>query len=287
MQRPQPLLFLIVGFLALGVLAQVIPLYTDWLWFGEVGYTQVFLTTLSLRGWLFAAVMIGVLVFLYANLTFAARTAAPDVIWELEDQLGLPGRVVIEPLIRRFMPVVLTLIALISGLRGSAQWETMLRYSNATPFNATDPVFGYDISFYVFVLPLWRLLHGWGTALVAATMMLTLLVYVLQRSLVLTTRGPRLAAGARPHLLALAALLLALKAIGFWLDRLEIVFSPRGIVFGAGYADIHATLPMLGTLAVLAALCAVACVLQMARPGLRLVAGGVGALAVVDRKSVV
>ena len=48
-----------------------------------------------------------VLVFLGANLTFAARTAAPDVLWELEDQLGLPGRVVIEPLIRRFLPIVL------------------------------------------------------------------------------------------------------------------------------------------------------------------------------------
>src|SRR5688572_30847076 len=141
MQRPQPLLFLIVGFLALGVLAQVIPLYTDWLWFGEVGYTQVFLTTLSLRGWLFAAVMIGVLVFLYANLTFAARTAAPDVIWELEDQLGLPGRVVIEPLIRRFLPVVLIAISLVAGLRATVHWETVLGYLNAVEFGRTDPLF--------------------------------------------------------------------------------------------------------------------------------------------------
>src|SRR5439155_9162 len=84
-------------------------LYTDWLWFQEVGYGQVFLTTLSLRGTLFAAVALAVALFLWANLTLAARTAAPDVLWELEDQLGLPGRVVIEPLIRRFLPVVLLL----------------------------------------------------------------------------------------------------------------------------------------------------------------------------------
>jgi uncharacterized protein len=281
MRRPQPILVLVAVFVGLGVLAQVVPLYTDWLWFGEVGYSQVFLTTLSLRGSLFTAVMVSVLVFLYANLTFAARTAAPDVIWELEDQLGLPGRVVIEPLIRRFLPAVLTFIALICGLRASAQWETVLGYANATPFKVTDPIFGYDLSVFVFVLPFWRLLHGWATALVAATMALTLLVYVLQRSLVLTTRGPRLAGGARTHLLVLAATLLALRAIGFWLDRFEIVFSPRGIVFGATYTDLHATLPMLGTLAVLAALCAGACVLQIVRPGLRVVAGGVGALAVV------
>jgi hypothetical protein len=52
---------------------------------------------------------------------------------------------------------------------------------------------------------------------------------------------------------------LALKAIGFWLDRFELVFSPRGIVFGAAYTDIYASLPVLGALAVFAALCAVAC----------------------------
>jgi uncharacterized protein len=281
MRRPQPIVFAVVAMFALGVLAQIIPLYTDWLWFQEVGYSQVFTTTLSLRGTLFGLVALTVAVFLWANLTLAARTAAPDVIWELEDQLGLPGRVVIEPLIRRFLPVVLALISIVSGLRASGHWETVLGYTNATAFNAKDPVFGYDLSVFVFLLPFWRLLHGWALALVAATMILTLAVYVLQRSLVLTTRGPRLAAGARTHLLVLGSALLALKAVGFWLDQYEILFSARGIVFGASYTDVNATLPMLKTLAVLCALGAVACLLQIMRPGLRLVAGALGALAIV------
>ena len=281
MRRPQPIVLLLVVFLALGLVAQVVPFYTDLLWFGEVGYTNVFWTTLSLQGGLFTAVTVGVLVFLWANLTFAARTAAPDVLWELEDQLGLPGRVVIEPLIRRFLPIVLTVIAVVSGLRASVHWDAVLAYRNAQAFNAVDPVFGRDLGFFVFVLPLWRLIHGWALALVAATMLLTLVLCVLQRSLVLTTRGPRLAAGARTHLLLLGALLLVLKAVGFWLDRFEIVFSPRGVVFGASYTDVNATLPVLGVLTVLAGVAALACVLQVGRPGLRLVAGGLGVLIVV------
>jgi hypothetical protein len=79
----------------------------------------------------------------------------------------------------------------------------------------------------------------------------------------------------------LGALALALKAVGFWLDRFELVFSPRGIVFGAAYTDIYASLPVLGALGVFAALCAVACLAQIARAGLRLVAGGLIALALV------
>src|SRR5205814_1492162 len=269
MNRGQPVVLLLLLFLALSLVAQFAQLYTDRLWFQEVGYTEVFTTTLALRGSLFAGLAVGVLIFLYVNLTFAARTAAPDVLWELEDQLGLPGRVVIEPLIRRFLPIVLTVIAVVSGLRASAHWEAVLGYSNAMPFNTVDPVFGRDLAFFVFTLPLWRLAHGWTLALVAATMLLTLVLYVLQRSLVLTTRGPRLAGGARTHLLLLGALLLALKAVGFWLDRYEIVLSTRGIVFGASYTDIHASLPMLGALAVLAVLAAVACAVQIMRPGLR------------------
>ena len=281
MRRPPPVALFVVALVALGLVAQVIPLYTDWLWFQEVGYSQVFLTTLSLRGSLFGIVALVVAIFLWANLTFAARTAAPDVLWELEDQLGLPGRVVIEPLIRRFLPVVLLFIAIVSGLRASAAWESVLVYQNASAFGTRDPVFGYDLAVFVFVLPFWRLVHSWTLTLVTGTAVLTLGVYVLQRSLVLTTRGPRLAAGARTHLLVLGAALLALKAVGFWLDRYEIVFSPRGLVFGASYTDVKATLPILGALAVLAGLAALACLAQIARPGLRLLAGAIGAMLVV------
>src|SRR5258705_4482808 len=281
MNRPQPILFVLLLLLILGVLAQIVPLYTDWLWFLEVGYAKVSVKTLSLRGSLFATLAIGVLVFLYANLTFAARTAAPDVIWELEDQLGFRSGVLLERLIRRFLPIVLLVIALASGMRATVHWETVLGYLNATRFGTVDPLFGYDLSFFVFELPMWRLVHGWALTLATATFVLPLAVYVLQRSLVLTSRGPRLATGARSHLLALGALALALKAIGFWLDRFELVFSPRGTVFGATYTDIYASLPVLGALAVFAVLCAVGCLAQIARAGLRLVAGGLIALALV------
>jgi uncharacterized membrane protein (UPF0182 family) len=280
MKRSRAVVLLVLGLVLLALVGEVVPLYTDWLWFQEVGYTQVFLTTLGFRGALFTAVALGVLIFLYINLTFAARTARPDVLWELEDQLGLPGRVVIEPLLRRFLPLVMALIAFSSGLRATAHWETLLGYLNAVDFNVADPLFGRDLRFFVFTLPFTRRVLSWATTLVVGTIVLTLAVYVLQRSLVLTARGPRLAAGARAHLLVLGALMLALAAVGFWLDRYDLVYSPRGVVFGASYTDIHATLPALSVLTVLAAAAAATCLVQLGRPGLRLVGGGLGLLIV-------
>jgi uncharacterized protein len=281
MRRPRIGLWLLLAFLVLAVLGQAVPLYTDWLWFQEVGLTQVFTTRLALQGWLFIGVTAAVFVFLFANLSVAARTAAPDVLWELEDQLGLPGRAILEPLVRRLLVPVVAVIAFFSGMRATGAWDTVLEYLNRTAFGRVDPLFQRDIGFYVFELPFWRLLYGWATTLVLATVVLAAVVYVLQRSLVLTARGPRLAAGSRTHLLGLAALVLLLRAVGFWLDRYDLLYSPRGVVFGASYTDVHAALAVLQLLAVLAVLCAAACALQIVRPGWFFLVAGLVVLVVV------
>jgi uncharacterized membrane protein (UPF0182 family) len=281
LRRPRFGLWILLGFILLTVLGQAVPLYTNWLWFQEVGFTAVFTTRLTLSGWLFLGLAAAVFVFLFVNLSVAARTAPPDVLWELEDQLGLPGRAILEPLVRRLLVPVIAVIAFFAGARATGSWATVLEYVNGAAFNQVDPLFGRDLGFYFFVLPFWRLLYGWGTALVAGTLVLVAAVYVLQRSLVLTARGPRLAAGARTHLLGLVALLLALRGVGFWLDRFDLLFSPRGLVFGASYTDVHASLPVLQWLIVLALLCAVACVFQMFRPGWRFLVAGLVVLVVL------
>jgi uncharacterized membrane protein (UPF0182 family) len=222
-----------MGLLVLAAGSQAVPLYTDWLWFKEVGFVQVFTTRLALNSWLFFGLGGAVFVFLFANLSLAARTAPPDVYWELEDQLGLPGRAILEPLVRRLLLPVVAVIAVFAGGRATASWDTLLQYLNAAPFGRVDPLFGRDLGFYLFELPAWRLFHGWATALVTGTLVLTAVVYVLQRSLVLTARGPRLAGAARLHLLGLGALVLVLRAVGFWLDRFDLLYSRRGVVFGA------------------------------------------------------
>ncbi len=281
LRRPRLGLWILLGFILLSLVGQAVPLYTDWLWFQEVGYTAVFTTRLTVSGWLFLGLGASVFVFLFVNLSVAARTAPPDVLWELEDQLGLPGRAILEPLVRRLLLPVIAVLSFFAGARATGSWPTVLEYVNRVPFGHGDPLFGRDLSFYFFTLPFWRLLYGWSTALVAGTLVLVAAVYVLQRSLVLTARGPRLAAGARTHLLGLAALLLVLRGVGFWLDRFDLLFSPRGLVFGASYTDVHASLPVLQWLIVLAFLCAAACVFQMFRPGWRFLVAGLVVLVVL------
>src|SRR5438445_4405283 len=68
---------------------------------------------------------------------------------------------------------------------------------------------------------------------------------------------------ARGHLLALAALLFLLNAAEYRLAMFDLLFSQRGVAFGAGYSDVHAQLPVLKALVVLAGLVAVMCLVTI------------------------
>jgi len=155
----------------------------DALWFHELGQSDVFrrivMAKVEFRS-LVAGLVGG---FLWANLAIGCRTT-----WVVRRRSG-----------------VLALVAVslaVGGLFASAaagHWQTYLLWRHRQAFGVVDPVHGKDIGFFVFELPMWRLIYGWATALVAGTLVLTAAVYVLQRSLVLTAHGPRLAASARTH----------------------------------------------------------------------------------------
>ena len=58
------------------------------------------------------------------------------------------------------------------------------------------------------------------------------------------------------HLSLLLGCVLLLKAWGYRLDQLSLVFYARGVVTGASYTDVHAQLPALRLLMVVALVCA-------------------------------
>lgn len=259
--------------------AEGVPLYADWLWFREVGYLQVFLRILGFQGALFASVGLGSFLFLRWNLRLAARARPPDVFWELEEPLGLPSRVILEPLVRRALTPAAALAGVAMGLVAAQEWPVLLAFRHAQPFGLTDPIFGHDVGFYVFRLPFWRQLLDWGLLVLVVTLGATGLVYFLGRVLVLTARGPVVTRRARTHLLAQVALLLFARAADFFLDRYDLLYSPRGAVVGATYSDVHAAMPALTALTVLAALCGLLAAVQAVRGGAWPVAAGLLALA--------
>jgi len=120
-------------------------------------------------------------------------------------------------------------------------WEVVLRYFNGQPFGVEDPVFNREVSFYVFSLPFLEQLRGWLTSTVIISLIGTFIIYLLNynfRKFEFQIARPVLA-----HIGGLIVVMLGLFAWGYWLGIWELVFSNRGVVFGASYTDMHASLP--------------------------------------------
>ena len=132
---------------------QGITLYVDWLWFQEVGYTQLFTTSLGykltlgiLSGGLLAAL-------LYLNLKIAAVAPTGFQFSRADNIIELPPT---DPLFRRLLLPRSIFLGLLPAPQGAENWERLPLFLNPISFDLSDPLFGYDISFYVFRLPMYQ-----------------------------------------------------------------------------------------------------------------------------------
>jgi uncharacterized membrane protein (UPF0182 family) len=271
-------LFLLVLFVILPLGGQAVTLYTDWLWFQEVGQPGVFSTILWTKALLGVGAGLLVTLLLVLNLGLARRGIGPGLA-VVEDEPGLPqlpSWAVVRPLFERlWLPASLVLGFLLAG-NGTALWDDALRARHGVAFGVADPLFGRDVGFYVFSYPFLLGLYRALSVALFVTLAAVAVVYVLARAIRLTPVGLRLQPWAKGHLLALAAVGFLLKAWGYSLDAYGLLLSPGGAAFGAGYTDVYATWPALRILVWLAGLAAILCLVQMTRPGLVLALGGAG-----------
>lgn len=230
----------IAGLAALVAASALSYLYTEILWFDELGFRQVLFKSLYSRALLFVAGFGISAAFLYLNLAVAWRR-----------RRGSPVMVVVGGELRPLqLPVRSTwYLALFSALVGlaigssfSSQWVAFQQFINQTPFGVRDPFYGRDVGFYVFSLPLNLFLYRVAGTLLAVTLLSVIVLYAFTGG-ISWSAGFSLTRNARAHLFSLGALAMLLKAYGYRLSMFNLLYSPRGVAFGASYTDINAQLP--------------------------------------------
>ena len=273
-------LILLGAFLLFSLFGEAIYLYTDYLWFGEIGYSGVFTKTLWIK--VLLGVISGVLFFalVYVNIKLAARIRE-GVLPLKSTNPEVPGPEELDPLIRRLLLPVALVLGFLAAPQAAMHWESALLYFNGTPFGIQDPLLGKDIGFYLFRLPGLDAIYRWFLVSLGLVLVATAFIYLLYGGIQYGEEGLSVHGAAKVHLSILVALLLLVQSGGYLLDAYKLMYSHNGVVFGAGYTDIHARLPALRVLAVLAVVAAAVCLFQMRRPGLRYLFIGLGALAVV------
>ena len=156
--------------------------YTDYLWYGALGYRSVLVRVVSAEFWLFLA-----------GLAIVALIAIPNIYLARRVDRSLPsfGSPDISPQVLALVPKVLTAALAVAVILGglflamglSAQWDLVLKFVHGVPFGQKDPVFGRDLSFYIFTLPFLELVRSWFLVLLVGLAVVLAAFYYGSRSL--------------------------------------------------------------------------------------------------------
>jgi len=234
---------LLVGFLLLLVL-KTLSVYTDYLWFGEMGQTAVWGKVWSARlaiGSLLAVIFFG---WIYPNVRLARRSSAEGITFVGRRLLPEAERTSIEQHADRALLLFAAVGSLLVLVVSSSYWLQWIWFRHAQSFGERDPVFGKDLGFYLFRLPLIEQL--WRTAFyfVAIALVATVLVYLYEECIRIAGGLVQSTPKARYHCLGLLALALLLKTYGYRLAMYKTLTAYTGTVpGGASYIHLHYTIP--------------------------------------------
>jgi uncharacterized membrane protein (UPF0182 family) len=225
--------------------------YVEHLWFDALGQSGVFWGVIRARLTLFALFFGAFAAIAGLNIVIADKLAPsryPTNPHPVVDRLHeLFGR-----RLQLYRYVIAGVFAVLLAVPASTQWQAWMLYRHAQSFGTSDAEFGVDVGFYVFELPFINFVLDWLFFAVIVVLLITLLVHVLSGGVMFASPIPTLSSGARGHLAVLLAVLAALKAADYWVHRYETTNERRGFVQGATYAVVHAQLPALLLLSVVA-----------------------------------
>ena len=257
-RRPGPLAWTL-GILA--VLAAIIIFlsrtWTEVLWFNQLGFARVVWTQ-----WIASGIMFVVGFLIMFGAVFAAMTRAYR-----SREISLPHdeaarnleayRTAVEPMRRSLTWIVPAVLALLSSAWEFApHWKEALLAIHSHSFGTTDPQFGLDMSFYVFILPVLETVMSFLSRVVVFAGIASVVVHYLYGGISIA-RTPHFTRSARLHLTVLLALFSLLHGAGYWLSRYSSLYASNAKFDGAGYTDVHASIPAQAILAAISVVVAV------------------------------
>lgn len=149
---PIRVVFLIAAAAIFFVLPATLDFFADWLWFGEVGYRQVYSTEIGAQAAAGGAAFAIALAWFVVNARIALAAISPaPMSFTTRDgfTVALPTREQIRPLVF----ILATIASFLIASFASSQWLALLSWWQQVPFGKSDPILGYDAAMYVFTVP--------------------------------------------------------------------------------------------------------------------------------------
>ncbi len=255
--RPRPrrrtiVLSILLGLIVVGIIAVqgLAGFYTNFLWFHWYGAGEVWTTVTTTKIVLTVIFLAIGFVLAYASLYLVDRVVARTLFMAPDTELVRRYQAVVGPHVLALRITVSALVALALGSSTSSQWQNWVLFEHAVRFGSRDPVFGRDVSFFVFRMPFLSFLVDWMFWALILVLIVTAIAYFVNGALRL--QGP---IQVEPRAVAHLSLILSLMAIErawafYFVDRFGLEFSHNGVVEGMSYTDLHVRLPAIEFLAV-------------------------------------
>ena len=252
-----------------------INIYTDYLWFRQLGRTDVFTKILLFKVGLFTLGFVLSGTYLTWNIRWAFNNAKGSILLRVPEDVQRLLITVTAFIIA--LGVVISVVVL--SIICANNWESFILIFHRIPFGLTDPQFGLDATFYIVTLKALNFVQGWLLGLVTICITISLIVYLA----VFSIRKVNLFITPKMlnHIVATTAFLMIVIALNHLLDIYELIISENGIIFGATYTDIQVRLPLYIFLSALASITAFLLIASTRVIGFRLVIGSLTLWAVL------
>ncbi|WP_193104119.1 UPF0182 family protein [Brachybacterium sp. FME24] len=251
--------------------------WTKYLWMDQLEYTDVLVTRWITQGVLFLIgfVLFAVPLFLSLRISYAKRPVYPPVTREQEALEQF--RTAVDPLRKGLTIAAPLIIGAFGGLAASRRWQDVQLFLHPQQFGETDPIFGNDVSFYVFTLPVIDLIISFGQFVMLVAIVGALIGHFIYGGVAWGQEsGLEVTRAARRHLGVLAAIYVLLLGAGHWFQRYDMLVNQNDRFHGASYTDVNAILPAQTILAISAIVVAALFVLWIFRSDWRIPAIGAG-----------
>jgi len=126
------------------------------------------------------------------------------------------------------------------------QWESAILFFFGGTAGLTEPVYGNDVSFYLFSYPVFILIQQELLFTAILLFVLVSCLYWLEHIFV-PNQNKELAVGAKVHLTILIGFVVLFVVWGFLLDRFSLLYvdSHEPVFFGPGFVEIRYQLPLI------------------------------------------
>lgn len=282
--RNKGLIILAAGLLLVIIFfTNIINYLIDYQWFSELNFQEIFFKKLVTQTQFFVPAFIILFIIIFAYMKIINSHA--------EKKSGISISAKARKTKNMIFGLVSVIVAFIFSLVFVSKiWYNFLIYINKTPFNLTDPIFNKDISFYIFELPFLNNLYSFLLGLVFVLFVINIIYNTIT---IFSTGAPsyenqynittiykpeniykNILSAASRQLTLLGGIFFFLLAFGFYIRMFELLYSGRGIAFGASYTDIHVALPFYYAYIAICILTAVLMLVSWGRKKFKLVVFG-------------